>query len=75
MGDGGGGWGGGKMGVGRCLTESRSHGASVFFFYFWRQPCSAEQDGLSSFGRGSSKEYSREIIEKSVQQCQRSLLM
>ena len=37
--------------------------------------CSAEQDGLSNFGRGSPKEHSDEIIEKSIQQCQgRSLL-
>ena len=32
--------------------------------------CSAEQDGLSNFGRGSPKEHSCEIIEKSIQQYQ-----
>ena len=48
-----------------------------FFFYFWLwcPPCSAEQDGLSNFGRGSHKKHSCEIIEKSVQQCQRRSLL
>ena len=38
-------------------------------------PCSAEQDGFSNFGRGSPKEHFCEIIEKSVQQCQRRSLL
>ena len=51
-----------------CLTEARSHDALVFFFYclLWRPSCSAEQDGLSNFGRGSPKEHFCEIIEQDL---------
>ena len=37
--------------------------------------CSAEQDGLSNFGRGPPKEHSCEIIEKAIQQCPRRSLL
>ena len=34
-----------------------------------------QQSGLNNFGRGSPKKHSCEIIEKSVQQCQKRSLL
>ena len=56
-----------------CWTEARSHDALVFFLLFLALVAIL----FSRAGRlrGSPKEHSCEIIEKSVQQCQRRSLL
>ena len=57
-----------------CLLQiERKLLKGIFFFYFehWRPSCSLEWNSLSNFSRGSPKEYSCEIILKTIHQFRR----
>ena len=63
---------------GQVLDRSKIPWCLSFFSFIFSSGSHLVQQSrtvsLSNFGRGSPKEHSCKIIEKSVQQCQRSLL-